>query len=214
LQRHESALQLPGGEDASAGQPVAERPAPGLKVSTGASAQGPPLAPVHPGPHWQALGAVEASGESALAGQPRHGWPPPEPYVFSRHAAHGPPGGPLKPGTHPQSVAASLPSAETLCAGHPTQSVAAAVALYVPASQGEQPIEPSALLYEPAAHGAHAVPATEGVTVAEVGCHIEQNSVQCSEASEATPAVDGAWKAAEASCMLVPIIHAVGVWKR
>jgi len=35
------------------------------------------------------------------------------------------------------------------------------------AGQGEQPIEPTALLYEPEAHGAHVVPATKGVNIAE-----------------------------------------------
>jgi len=85
------------------------------------------------------------------------------------------------------------------------------VSLYVPASQGEQPIEPTALLYDPAGHGVHAVPATKGVNVAEVGCHIEQNSVQGSEPSEATPAVDVVWNTADVSCMLLAIIHRVDV---
>jgi len=86
--------------------------------------------------------------------------------------------------------------------------------LYFPASQGEQPIEPTALLYDPSAHGVHAVPATKGVNVATVGCHIEQNSAQGSEPSEATPAVDVVLKIADVSCMSTPIIHSVSVRKR
>lgn len=146
------------------------------------NAHAPPLGPVVPALHAQAVAAALPAAELEFVGHGAHVrescapvytenvpgaqesqlWSPDTRLYFpATQLSHWPPLSPVKPGPQMQSVCTALPDGELESAGQAVQvetAVAAVRSEYVPGPQASQLSSPDAILYVPVSHAVHGPP--------------------------------------------------------